>query len=340
MKKMLIAAMAAITLFSCDKENTPFTNEVTNPTNDAMVNLTFIDAHDTRAFFGTTAQAETWEKNLTALTVFVFDNAGTLVTQRNFSTDELTAKSALFALPHAAAGTTCDFYAVANLPITDVSSKAVLLAKLETAAAEYNGTFAEVGTKAKRTQGFVMTGGQNKAVAAQGATTSLTLTLRRTVSKIALQTSLDPGFADKYSGTLTVTSARIVKAASQSPIIAPATPNPGAMTYTHTQAVGSEANKYNNLFYVFENGNLSEGNRVTLEITATYDADGNNATTNDRSEVNYTIPISGASGGAIERNGYYRIAANIKGITGNDVGMSITVADWETPTTQQVDLGA
>ena len=83
-----------------------------------------------------------------------FNSQGNLVTQRSFTSEELADKSATFALPHSAAGTTCDFYAVANLSLTGVTTKSALLSKVEASAADYNGTFAEVSTKAKRAGGF------------------------------------------------------------------------------------------------------------------------------------------------------------------------------------------
>ena len=178
-----------------------------------------------------------------------------------------------------------------------------------------------------------------KAIA-EGGTTSVALTLKRTVAKVAVQTSVDASFNSKYSGTLTVTGTKVVRAASQTPIIAPATPTPGAMTYTHTQAPAAASGKYNNLFYIFENGALAEASRVALEITATYDADGNASTTADRMEVVYTVPLTGKAGGEIARNGYYRVAANITGLVGQVCQVSVSVAEWETPVTQSVDLGA
>ena len=184
-----------------------------------------------------------------------------------------------------------------------------------------------------------MTAGVSKAIA-EGGTTSVALTLKRTVAKVAVQTSVDASFNSKYSGTLTVTGTKVVRAASQTPIIAPATPTPGAMTYTHTQAPAAASGKYNNLFYIFENGALAEASRVALEITATYDADGNASTTADCMEVVYTVPLTGKAGGEIARNGYYRVAANITGLVGQDCQVSVSVAEWETPVTQSVDLGA
>ena len=339
MKKILIAAFAALALFSCNKEDSMIKKDMDYTADGAAVTMTFSAETSTRAFFAEAATAEAWEKSLSALSVYVFNGKGDLIVQRDFAASEITAKSATFALPHATAGTTCDFYAVANLSLSGIATKSALLAKLETAAADYNGTFAEVSTKAKRSEGFVMTAGTSKTIA-DGSTTSVSLTLKRTVAKVAVQTSIDPAFAGKYSGTLTVTSAKLLRAASQTPIIAPATPTPGAMSYTHVQTPMTASGKYNNLFYIFENGALAESSRVTLEITATYDADGNASTTADRMEVVYVVPLTGKAGGEIVRNGYYRVAANITGLVGQDCLVSVTVAEWETPVTQSVDLGA
>ena len=340
MNKILIAVVAACILFSCNKESdTSIPTPQPAPTDGTLVTMSFFDDAPSRAFFAESATAEAWEKSLSSLSVYVFNAKGDLIVQRDFTASELSAKSATFALPHATANTTCDFYAVANLPLSGIATKPALLAKLETSAADYNGTFAEVNTKAKRNGGFVMTAGTSKTIA-DGSTTSVSLTLKRTVAKVAVQASIDASFAGKYSGTLTVTGTKLLRAASQTPIIAPATPTPGAMSYTHTQAPASASGKYNNLFYIFENGTLAEASRVALEITATYDADGNASTTADRMELVYSVPIIGKTGGEIARNGYYRVAANITGLVGQDCQVSVTVAEWETPVTQSVDLGA
>ena len=339
MKKTFVAALAALALVSCSKEETVTYGTNGEPLDGAAVCLTFTDAPASRASLNSTAAAETWEKSLTSLTVYVFNSQGNLVAQRSFTSEELVDKSATFALPHSAAGTTCDFYAVANLSLTGVTTKSALLSKVEASAADYNGTFAEVSTKAKRAGGFVMSASASKSIA-EGSTTDVAMALRRTVAKLSVQTTIDAAFAEKYSGTITVTRFKLSKAASQSPVIAPATPSPGAMSYTHTQTATAAAGRYDNLFYVFENGALAEGNRVQLEITASYDADGSTSTTSDRTEIVYTVPVTGKAGGAIVRNGYYRIEAAITGLVGSEVGLTITVADWESPVTQQIDLGA
>ena len=342
MKKLILAATAIVAaLFaSCDKET-----EMLNPTtpgavDGAQVTLTLSGADEqTRAFFDTTAKAEAWESSLSSLSVFAFDKAGTLILRRDFTSSELTAKSATFALPKSTAGTECSFYAVANYDASAAKTKAALTSMLEKSAGDYNGTFAEVSSKAKRSGGFVMSGSATKTVGAVNTTTDIAITIKRTVAKVALQTTIDPTFSEKYGGTLTINSVKLSKAASQSLVIA-GTPTPGAMTYTHTQTPASASGKMNNLFYIFENAALTAGNRVLLEINATYDLDGSDATTDDRSEVVYSVELTGKSAGDILRNGYYRVTANISGLVGQDCEVSITVADWETPVTQNVDLGA
>lgn len=342
MKNLFLAAAAALGLLvSCNKDNDPI---LPNPadTEGARVSVALTESDDapTRAFFDATASAEAWEKTLSSLSVFAFDNAGSLIVRRDFTSTELAAKSAVFSLPKSAAGTSCSFYAVANIDASSAKTEAALTALVENTAAAYNGTFAEVSSKALRPGGFVMSGMKTQTVGAVNSTTNVGITLKRTVAKVALQTSVDASFAQKYGGTLTINSVKLSKSASQSLVVAGATPSTGAMTFTHTQTPAAASGKYNSLFYIYENGALAAGSRVLLEINATYDMDGNAATTNDRSEVTYSVELAGKAAGEILRNGYYRIAANITGLAGQECAVSVTVADWETPVTQNVDLGA
>ena len=276
---------------------------------------------------------------MSSLSIFVFDNADNFVIRRDLTSSELAAKSATFSLPKSLASTPCSFYVIANYDASSAKTRAALMALVEKSAADYNGTFAEVSSAAKRSGGFVMSGMKSQTVGAVNSTTNVGITLKRTVAKVALQTTIAPAFSEKYGGSLTINSVKLSKAASQSTVIA-GTPTPGAMSYTHTQTPASASGKYNALFYLFENAALAAGNRVLLEINATYDMDGSDTTTDDRSEVVYSVELTGKSTGDIQRNGYYRIAANITGLVGQDCIVSVTVADWETPVTQTVELGA
>lgn len=343
MKNILLtmAALAAFLITSCDKDHDN-TTSILPEADGARVTIFLAGTDDdsTRGFFDTTAKAETWESQINSLSVFAFDNADRMLIRRDFTSAEITAKSATFALPKSAAGTSCTFYGIANYNTSSAKTKSALLALLENIAADYNGTFAEVSAHAKRPGGFVMSGMIAKSIGAVNSTTNVGITLKRSVAKIAVQTTIAPSFADKYSGSLTINSVNLSKAASQSLVFAGSVPNTGAMSFIHAQTPTAESGKYNNLFYSYENGPLTAGNRVLVEINATYDTDGNTATTDDRSDVTYSVELDGSTGGAILRNGYYRLAVNITGLVGQDCQISISVADWEVPATQNVDLGA
>ena len=95
MKKILFAALAALALYSCDKaETTTIIPEPKLDADGAMIAMTFTDEPPTRAFFAETATAEAWEKSLSSLAVYVFSAQGDLITQRDFTASELSARSA------------------------------------------------------------------------------------------------------------------------------------------------------------------------------------------------------------------------------------------------------
>ena len=338
MRKLIYSLTALLALASCAKEQQ---EPVPTPMDAGDVTVSFVaedNSAQTRAFFDASATTESWEKSLSSISLFCFNTDGSLIVRRNFTPAEVSAKKATFALPKSAAGKSVEFYAIANTTVGDIADKAALLALKETSAAVYNGTFAEVSAAAKRSGGFLMSGSATKTVTA-GASTDVAITLKRDVAKIAIQSSLSADFASKYPGKIKVNSAKISRAASQTPYFG-GTIASGAMTYTHTQTPKEDAGKYNSLFYLFENGTLAAGSRVLLTLEAIYDKDGNFSTTGDQTPVTYEVELKGTSdNGTILRNGYYRVAVSLAGLTGQDVSATITVADWETPVTQTIDLG-
>ena len=329
MRKLIYSLTALLALASCAKEQQ---EPVPTPPNGGFVTVSFVaepNSTQTRAFFDASATTESWEKSLSSLTVFCFNTDGSLIVRRNFTPAEVSAKKATFALPKSAAGKSVEFYAIANTTVGDIADKAALLALKETSAAVYNGTFG----------GFLMSGTATKTVAAAGQATDVAITLKRDVAKIAIQSSLSADFASKYPGKIKVNSAKISRAASQTPYFG-GTIASGAMTFTHTQTPKEDAGKYNSLFYLFENGTLAAGSRVLLTLEAISDKDGDFSTTGDQTPVTYEVELKGTSdNGTILRNGYYRVAVSLAGLTGQDVSATITVADWETPVTQTIDLG-
>ena len=89
------------------------------------------------------------------------------------------------------------------------------MALLERNAASYNGTFAEVSAKAKRTGGFVMSGTASETVAAAGSSTDVTITLKRTVTKVAVQVTPSPQFGSLYQGAVRINSIILSNGATQ-----------------------------------------------------------------------------------------------------------------------------
>ena len=68
--------------------------------------------------------------------------------------------------------------------------------------------------------------------------------------------------------------------------------------------------------------------------------DGAFATPAGQSPMTYEVELDGASGGTIARNGYSRVDITINGLSGSDATLTITPAEWETPVTQTIEVGA
>ena len=347
MKKIILFAtmVAATVLASCNKSTDIDTNVIDNP-NGPQVCLT-LGGEDaaTRAFFDNSATAESWENELKTLSVYAFDASGKFIIKRSMTSSEVSAKSAIFALPNSAAGTNCSFYVVANADYGDVATTTAMEALMESATLdEYNGTFAQTGQGRKRTAGFVMTGVTTAKIAAAGSSTTVAVTLKRTVAKIALRVRMDSSFSATYgNGTVTINSVKLSKAsASSNSFYKSGSYASRTSLYETTQTPMKNGSYYDGCFYSYENGAIAAGSRVMLTLTGVFDSDGSASTTNDRMEVEYKIELTGAAGGEIKRNGYYRVDAAIKGPFGDGAGaitVNITVANWETPVTQSITLG-
>lgn len=231
MKKHLIwAAASAALLASCAKEETQtFTPAATDLPQASITFVAEENADFTRAFFDNTTTTEAWEQSLSSLTVFCFEE-GALVMRRNFTSAELSSRRSTFALPRSTAGKSIEFYALANAAVDEnITTKTALLALTEETPGSYNGTFANVSSKALRSGGFLMSGTATKSIGAAGTTTEVAITLRRDVAKVAVQASLSPAFADKYPGTVRITSVKLSRSAMQTPYFG-GTPKTGAMT--------------------------------------------------------------------------------------------------------------
>lgn len=334
-RAIFAAAMAALSLASCEKQM----QEVSSAeTLCPEVKVTFA-ASDTRGFFDPSASAETWEKQLSSVKVLVYNPSGELAVSRQFTSSEVSARSAVFALPKSLAEKTCTFAVVANRDTDDCATLTDLRALSESSASSYNSTFPTVSTSSARSQGFVLSGETSAAVAAVGSSTAVAVALKRTVAKVAVRIAPTDAFMDRYYGTLTVNSVKVSQAASRSAIMASGAQNTGTMNFTHIQTPVSGGGYSQALFYLYSSPAAAAGSRVKLEAECTYDADGDPSTTSDTMDVTYSAELSGSGTGAIERNGYYRVTLSLNGLTGEQCTASVTVSDWETPVSQDVELG-
>lgn len=340
MKKIFsfLAAFAALALTACDKDVDPATTPEPQPSAPGAKVEIYFTSPKTRAFGSGTTEA--WEKTVNNATVLVFNASGAIKFRRALSSAEIASAATTpisLVIPGVSVGDKCDFAVVANRTVpTSVTTKTLLLAEEENDAASYNGTFAEVTTKAMRPAGFVMTGITNQAIVE--GTTNVSVTLKRAVAKIEVTTATTADFTTKYGpATITVNKVTLSRGSLKSMLIDQTTSKyaTGGATFSHIQ----NASAGNNLFYIYEKAAAAEGSRVLLKIDATYDADGVSSTTADQVPLVYEVELTGTAGGQIARNGAYRVNAKIDGLTGNDVSLTVTIANWETLKTQDIILG-
>ncbi|MFR9619570.1 MAG: DUF4906 domain-containing protein [Rikenellaceae bacterium] len=344
MKKIIfsMAVMTATLFASCSKDSDTINQELSTPVEGSIVTLSFVEeSSTTRAFFDKNATAEEWEKELKSVTIFAFDASdGSLIVRRDFSKTEMDNKESTFALPGTSAGDNVNVVVVANceIPMAVVTSTA-LQGMVNSNLTDYNGTFSQVSTDAKRDDGFVMTS-QNDVVVLAG-TTKIDATLERTVAKVAIEMALAEGFSDRYSGDMLIESIEVSNTPSMSTLHSSFdfgyTPS---KDYTHLQSTNVSSNKFQNLFYIYESAApTSDSEKVLLTVEATYDMDGDFSTTGDQTPMTYTIALEDNNIPKINRNSYYRINGTISGLSGSDAEITITVSDWSNVTDKEITLG-
>ncbi len=307
-------------------------------------------ADGTRAFgSGTT---ESWEKSISSAVLIVYNASGTQILRRVLTSSEVTASTSTpikLVLPGVDADTSCDFYVVINRTVADnITTETALLAELESDIASYNGTYANVTTKAMRSGGFVMTGTATAKIVS--GTTAVAVTVKRVVAKVEVQCTMTDSFRAKYgNGCVEVKKLTLSRGAEKSYLIDQTTSKYATVSSSFTSAQDAycdktgasktNAYKYNNLFYINEKAAAATGSRIKVVLNAVYDADGNLSTTTDQLAVTYETELTGATGGKIARNGSYKVNAKLDGLTGQDVTLAVTVANWDALSTQDVNLG-
>ena len=340
MKNIMAVTVATIACVSCARPEIP---EPT-PQQAGHVTVSFAakaNSSQTKVFFDPEVTTEAWEKAIGSISVLVFEGAGHLVAQHDYTPDEITAKKATFPLPQSVVQTACTFYAIANQTVADIGTRSELLSMFEGPCSMYNGAIGIVTSKAARPEGFVMTGESSQTIAA-GSTTEVIIALERTVAKIAVRTTLSSDFPEKYQGKIQITSAVISGAASRTLLIRPQTTVTGETDYSYSgdQIPTVSPERFDNLFYLFETDLREDDPPVTVTLKGIYDQDGNPETTEDRFPVSYRINLTDPeTNGQIIRNGYYRVLVTISGLSDGDRDMTVSVKNWDTLENQFVELG-
>ena len=263
--------------------------------------------------------AENWEKELKSVTLYAFREWGQeCILQRNFTQAEIAAQTVTFLLPSVLPGDLVYFYVVANTSTPKIWYLNQLEGIREMFPELYNGLYEDVTTRAMKSNGFVMSGQKEKNMAPAGQTTVVEITLKRTVAKIKVNVHVTPEFFSKYGGSFSVLGIDILDTPVYTNIVdynSPLEIETVDLTQNPSEMAG---NLYQSLFYVFENGQRSPDERVTLRIRGAYDVDGNSL---NRTPQTYVVglDIDPQGGGVIRRNGYYIIDVNINGVTGGDV---------------------
>ncbi len=339
----LITAASLLFFWACSEEENTLTIDE-NPAGTPIA-LSFVsgDTPDTRAFG--TNEATTAEKAVKSGKLFIF-KSGSKVFEKNLTSTELSSLGSqplVFTVPGLTASTAYDYYIILNNGDVSAANLAALQALTQNDIASYNGAWSslnDAATEPNRSGGFVMTG-TTSATTGTDLTQpqNINITVKRITAKIDVNTVIDNtvfGSGNKYGGTITIDSAVISKTQGSSVLLA-GTPPTTAGTLTLAKQVPNAAttnSNYQNRFYLFEDGALDAGDRVTLTLYGTYTNNGVAA------PVSYFVELTGTGNGSIIRNGSYKVTANIIGLSGTSVSVTITLSDWETIVNQTANLGS
>ena len=328
-RKLFFALAVAIIAFaSCSRENNDYPSNMEGDINN--VHVTIHQGDLTRAFFGDSPVPEAWEKKINKLLILVFSNeTGLYQLYREVTQAEIVAGSFSFALPGSFANKSYTFYALANSYVSLDKNSTMTFLEQVFDTGTYNGTIQEVTSKSVRSSGFTMSDKCQATINPDNAT-NLTFTLKRTVAKVAIVTTVSQEFVNKYPGRIVIDNIRVSRSAVNTKIFEePTVTNYSAMTYAYSQKSGIGV--ISNLFYLYENPKLDASQRVLLTLTGFYDKDSVLETTDDQTPVEYVVRLNDADEGVILRNSYYRIQLAITGFSGNSVNASVIVSDWSNP---------
>lgn len=336
---IMAAALAAI-LPSCSKDDDVATSAVTPESTSKEVTIKLTSDIITKAFFDPSASAETWEKQVNSATI-ILDHYSDMSSSPDqsihevFLASDFSDNSVTISLQDVNVGDVLAASVVANVETPEgIYATRIYEDFIKYLGVEYyNGTFAEVYNGAKRSEGFPLYAIGYIAIEDLDAAV-MPLTLSRSVSKIAIETTISDNFnnPDQFPGDLRVDA--ITAYTSYDRYV-------DLDEYdTHYQASNKSGDKFQNLFY------MAHSNKHEFHLSATYDADGDFTTTDDQTPVSYIFALLNDYGESIELlvNRYYRVSVNINSADVDtssecDIDISLSVSDWEQTADQNVDIG-
>lgn len=332
---MMAVAIAAI-CSSCSKDN-DVTQSFTPPTTESEgqeVTINFTTDAATRAFFDEDAVAESWEKQINKMTIFLVRYyvpvQGVMeVVSKELTASEIANGSVTMLLESVNLNNFIGISIVANLDVPDDASPLNIYSTVISPLDEsyYNGTFAEVSASAKHNYGFPMYG-IGSTVVTDVNNVGVSIELKRDVSKIAIETSLSDNFnnSNMYAGDLRIDDITVRTSDKVNSDFEDCD--------THTQASNKSGDKYQNLFYM----QASYSNHFL--VNATYDADGDFTTTNDQKQVTYEFSIDDEDGTnkSLVANCYYRIRVTVNTLDVGRVDLSVSTSDWLSIENQAIEI--
>jgi len=325
-------AIIMATLCSCSKEEELTGNDNNVEKEGLLVTVSFTGDHEHSLKSSiNTVPAEEWEKELKRITIFIFKEDGTCISQYLFNAAELAARTATFRLTSVSHGELVTFHAVANLEMFSYVRNLSEFEKLKhLTITDYNHYRYEVlSTLCIRRDGFLMTG-QAEKIMAVGQKTSVAISLKRLVAKIRVKINVTEEFHSRYKGSIKIWGTDVMNSSKETWIVEKEVPPVGRVEYIYQDYWTVAPDSHVQLFYIFENGKRTPGDGVKLRIKATYSEAG--LVVNAVSQTYLVeLDLDPLGEGIVRRNCCYDVEVNINDLINKNLQYQVSAAKWEMP---------
>ncbi len=335
MNRILFIAFLTVFFSSCSNDF-ELPQEISPDDDTVTLNLSFALGNSlTRAFFDNTMVPEPWENEVKTLHVGILNSSRKMLQEHSFDKAELESMTASLVIPYGLLEAGGYVYAVANAPFPVFTGNG-LPTSIERFASQLNGDFDAMMKGSIRKEGFPMSANKEISVN-KGRPTNISIELKRTVSKVAVVVNVDPDAGGEFAKALGITRVHLQNISSTSYVYE------GYNRYTETSAALAQTSdilngQYRNLFYTYETS-LKPTAQAYIVLAMWLDKDGDLTTLNDKFTMNIKIPMEFSGGGVINRNSYYRVTINLKGLELADIESSFAVLDWADGGYEEINYG-